>query len=163
MLAVSCHGGHTGNSCIKGKDFIVLNEVIIDSNTKASIVKNSSSNYQIMSFAKDNCAIVQTKNILRRHSNFELDSIRKAGSITTVELFLRQEGDNTSIGFIISYDFNKNFKYIAVSDVTSEPSEGIKRIQIDSSKNIIRVDLYDLESHKHFVSSDSCRTWHPEI
>ena len=158
LAATLLFGGCAANTtCIPGKDFKILNEVNLKNNAKVAIVKDIHLNYKIMEFANNQCRVIKTKNPVDKH--YELDSVRTTGGITIVELFLRMAGDNTATGFLYSSDYNRNFRYIDVSDISSDIGEGIQSIKIGAENNAIYVSLYDVHPNGHFVSTDSCRSW----
>lgn len=144
--------------CKGSKEYIIVNQIILK-NEKVTITKNQNGELRLMNFIGNHHFGISMKRKLEKKGNYQLDSVKTIGNHTVVELFLRQEGVNSSIGFLYSYDSNRNFKYIDITEIDSTGAEGIEKIQINPNSNSINISLYNLTPKRHFISSDSCRSW----
>lgn len=148
------------SSCFfkNGNDFIIINEIKLKKNVKIAIIKSKSMELNLVQFTGNQHVLILMKRQLEKNASYELDNLQTKGNTTIVELFLRQEGVNSAMGFLFSSDSNKNFKYIGISDIDSN-AESIEKIEIDLINNKINVSLFSSSPKRHFTSTDSCHSW----
>lgn len=145
--------------CRYRDDFIIVNEIKLNENVKVAVVKNTKAEFSLVKFTDNKYDYIPTNMQLEKNANYELDSLKIDGNNTIIELFYMDEGIDESTGFLFSYDYNKNFKYIDISAIDSIEAEDIEKIQIDSKNKKINVSLFSSSPKRHFTSVDSCRTW----
>jgi hypothetical protein len=95
---------------------------------------------------------------LEKIGNYELDNLNVVGNFTVVEVFWREAGVNSSIGFLFSRDLNMSFKYIDYKEIDLD-AECIEKVQINRRKKSITVSLISLYPNKKFISLDYGLSW----
>ena len=99
-----------------------------------------------------------TKFCSPKNVNYELDKLKITDNYTIIEVFRREGGVNSSIGFLFSSDFNKNFKYIDFKEIYKD-AECIEKVQFNSKDNSITVSLISLYPSEKFISYDFGHSW----
>lgn len=140
------------------KKYLIKNELKTNINDKIAIIKTRDSKFIIAKISKRTYDIIPTNKDLNIFSNYELDNVQKLENIVIIELFVREAGINSSIGFLFSNDYGHKYRYIDIGDIEGN-AESIEKIEITSE--FTRVYLYSLRPKRYFVSYDFCNTWQP--
>ena len=127
-------------------------------NAKVTLVKNLSNELQLVYFKDFQTINIPMNRKLEVNGDYVLDNVKISKNITIIELFRREAGLNSSIGFLYSFDFNKNFMYVDFKEIDSD-AESINNIKINQIDHSIQVSLYSLDPKGYFTSIDSCQSW----
>jgi hypothetical protein len=141
-------------------DYRIMSEITLK-NEKVAVVKaanDKSYELKLALIRNNKCHYIPMNRKLEKNVNYELDNLNVSGNYTVVEVFWREAGVNSSIGFLFSSDFNKNFKYIDFKEINMD-AECIEKIQINPRKKSIKVRLISQYPNKNFISLDYGLSW----
>jgi hypothetical protein len=141
-------------------DYRIMSEIILK-NEKVAVVKvayDKSYELKLALIRNNKCLAIPMSRKLEKNVNYELDNLNVNGNYTVVEVFWREAGVNSSIGFLFSSDFNKNFTYIDFKEINKD-AECIEKIQINPRKKSIKVRLISQYQNKNFISLDYGLSW----
>lgn len=141
-------------------DFRIMSELKLK-NEKVAVVKvakDKTYELHLGLIRNKKCSVIPMSRNLEKNANYELDNLKITDNYTIVEVFRREAGVNSSIGFLFSSDFNKNFKYIDFKEINKD-AECIEMVQFNSKDNSITVSLFSLYPNKKFVSLDYGCSW----
>ena len=141
-------------------DFRIMSELKLK-NEKVAVVKvakDKTYELQLGLIRNKKCSVIPMSRNLEKNANYELDNLKITDNYTIVEVFRREAGVNSSIGFLFSSDFNKHFKYIDFKEINKD-AECIEKVQFNSKDNSITVSLISLYPRKKFISYDFGHSW----
>jgi hypothetical protein len=141
-------------------DFRIMRELKLK-NEKVAVVKVAkykTYELQLGLIRNKKCSVIPMSRNLEKNANYELDNLKITDNYTIVEVFRREAGVNSSIGFLFSSDFNKHFKYIDFKEINKD-AECIEKVQFNSKDNSITVSLISLYPNKKFISYDFGHSW----
>jgi hypothetical protein len=141
-------------------DFRIMSEIKLK-NEKVAVVKvakDKTYELKLGLIRNKKCSVIPMSRNLEKNVNYELDNLKITDNYTIVEVFWREAGVNSSIGFLFSSDLNKNFKYIDFKEINKD-AECIEKVQFNSKDNSITVSLISLYPSEKFISLDYGRNW----
>jgi hypothetical protein len=141
-------------------DFRIMRELKLK-NEKVAVVKVAkykTYELQLGLIRNKKCSVIPMSRNLEKNANYELDNLKITDNYTIVEVFRREAGVNSSIGFLFSSDFNKHFKYIDFKEINKD-AECIEKVQFNSKDNSITVSLISLYPNKKSISYDFGHSW----
>ena len=141
-------------------DFRIMSELKLK-NEKVAVVKvakDKTYELKLGLIRNKKCSVIPMSRNLEKNVNYELDKLKITDNYTIIEVFRREAGVNSSIGFLFSSDLNKNFKYIDFKEINKD-AECIEKVQFNSKDNSITVSLISLYPSKKFISLDYGRSW----
>jgi hypothetical protein len=141
-------------------DFRIMRELKLK-NEKVAVVKVAkykTYELQLGLIRNKKCSVIPMSRNLEKNASYELDNLKITDNYTIVEVFRREAGVNSSIGFLFSSDFNKHFKYIDFKEINKD-AECIEKVQFNSKDNSITVSLISLYPNKKFISYDFGHSW----
>ena len=141
-------------------DFRIMSEIKLK-NEKVAVVKvakDKTYELQLGLIRNKKCSVIPMSRNLEKNANYELDNLKITDHYTIVEVFRREAGVNSSIGFLFSSDLNKHFKYIDFKEINKD-AECIEKVQFNSKDNSITVSLISLYPNKKFISYDFGHSW----
>jgi hypothetical protein len=141
-------------------DFRIMSELKLK-NEKVAVVKvakDKTYELKLGLIRNKKCSVIPMSRNLEKNVNYELDKLKITDNYTIIEVFRREAGVNSSIGFLFSSDLNKNFKYIDFKEIYKD-AECIEKVQFNSKDNSITVSLISLYPSEKFISLDYGCSW----
>ena len=141
-------------------DFRIMSELKLK-NEKVAVVKvakDKTYELELGLIRNKKCSVIPMSRNLEKNVNYELDKLKITDNYTIIEVFQRESGVNSSIGFLFSSDFNKHFKYIDFKEINKD-AECIQKIHFNPKDKSIKVSLYSLEPKTNFISYDFGHSW----
>jgi len=141
-------------------DFRIMSEIKLKNEkvTVVKVAKDKTYELKLALIRNKKCSVIPMSRNLEKNANYELDNLKITDNYTIVEVFRREAGVNSSIGFLFSSDFNKHFKYIDFKEINKD-AECIEKVQFNSKDNSITVSLISLYPSEKFISYDFGHSW----